>query len=382
MSSVVFVLSGDASRALAAVGALAAAVDSAEREGNDVEVIIVDDTVDPSVAEALKDVEGATIVTHDSRLGVSTGWQEGLRLTKASPVVLCCTDAEIDSDLIARLVDPFEATRGVGLVVPFGASQLASCAADREVATAGWNAEDPTEAIRQLASHAERQRKRVVSLGPSANAPPQFNPTAILARPDALTVGAFTYAGPATIIQTWSPMESIRIGAFCSISDEVRILHSGNWGKPFRDQSTNELVDIPSGDGHRVRTASTFPIGMLVHSSYYESIPSDGSLQWDPLTIGSDVWIGYRSTIVGSVTVGDGAVIGAGSVVTQDVPPYAIVAGNRAEVVRRRFPDDVVDALLRIRWWEWPIEEIVANHRWFLRPIEAFVERFDPARNT
>jgi hypothetical protein len=72
--------------------------------------------------------------------------------------------------------------------------------------------------------------------------------------------------------------------------------------------------------------------------------------------------------------------IGVGSVVLQDVPPYGVVAGNPAKVVRMRFSKDVVEALLRIRWWDWSDEELGAHADWFSRPVREFVDRFDPAR--
>ncbi len=77
--------------------------------------------------------------------------------------------------------------------------------------------------------------------------------------------------------------------------------------------------------------------------------------------IGNDVWIGHDAKIMPGVTVGDGVIIGAGAVVASDVLPYAIVAGNPAQVVRMRFEHDVVQALLEIRWWDWPIETIEEN---------------------
>lgn len=77
--------------------------------------------------------------------------------------------------------------------------------------------------------------------------------------------------------------------------------------------------------------------------------------------VGNDVWIGMDALIMPGVKIGDGAIIGSRAVVTKDVEPYTVVGGNPAQPIRRRFDDAIVDALLEIRWWEWPIQKIEAN---------------------
>ena len=71
-----------------------------------------------------------------------------------------------------------------------------------------------------------------------------------------------------------------------------------------------------------------------------------------------DVWIGYEAILLAGVTIGDGAVIGTRALVTKDVPPYTIVGGTPARVLRKRFSEDTISALLRLKWWDWPIEHI------------------------
>ncbi len=95
------------------------------------------------------------------------------------------------------------------------------------------------------------------------------------------------------------------------------------------------------------------------------------------VTIGSDVWIGAHSFINCSkvVSIGDGAVIGAGAVVTKDVPPYAMVVGVPATVIKYRYPPDLVRTLLKTKWWEWPPEEINKNADALMWP-DLFLERF------
>jgi virginiamycin A acetyltransferase len=79
--------------------------------------------------------------------------------------------------------------------------------------------------------------------------------------------------------------------------------------------------------------------------------------------VGHDVWFGYRALVMPGVTIGHGAVIAAGSVVTNDVPPYAIVGGNPGRVVRRRYDDAEVELLLGAAWWDWPVEAVTEHAR-------------------
>lgn len=81
--------------------------------------------------------------------------------------------------------------------------------------------------------------------------------------------------------------------------------------------------------------------------------------------IGNDVWIGCNSTILRGVKVGDGAVIGANSLVTKDVPPYAIVVGSPAKVLKYRFGQNIIEKLINLKWWEIPIDRISANYELF-----------------
>jgi phosphonate metabolism protein (transferase hexapeptide repeat family) len=98
------------------------------------------------------------------------------------------------------------------------------------------------------------------------------------------------------------------------------------------------------------------------------------------VTIGNDCWIGHGAIILPGVTVGDGAVIAAGAVVSRSVPPYTIVGGVPARAIRQRFPDAVAERLRRIAWWEWPDETLFARLAEFQSgSIEAFCERYDPA---
>jgi acetyltransferase-like isoleucine patch superfamily enzyme len=91
--------------------------------------------------------------------------------------------------------------------------------------------------------------------------------------------------------------------------------------------------------------------------------------------VGSDVWTTENCLILSGVKIGDGAIVAAGAVVTKDVPPYAIVGGNPAKLIRYRFTDEQIAALLEIRWWDWPEEKVRAAVPWLeSEDIDAFIE--------
>ena len=79
------------------------------------------------------------------------------------------------------------------------------------------------------------------------------------------------------------------------------------------------------------------------------------------ITVGNDVWIGYEALILAGVTIGDGAIIGSRAVVTKDIPPYTIVGGIPAKPIRKRFDDETIAELLKLRWWDWDEEKIKRN---------------------
>lgn len=129
------------------------------------------------------------------------------------------------------------------------------------------------------------------------------------------------------------------IGKFCSIA----------CGAKFLFNSAN----------HSLASLSTYPFPIF-YEEWGLNI-QDVATAWDnkgDIVIGNDVWIGYEAVVLAGVTIGDGAVIGARAVVTKDVPPYAVVGGVPARLIRRRFPDDTISALLALRWWDWPADKI------------------------
>jgi virginiamycin A acetyltransferase len=117
---------------------------------------------------------------------------------------------------------------------------------------------------------------------------------------------------------------------------------------------------IMNGANHPMGGFSTFPF-----AAFGFAPDEAGTLDGDPprgdTTIGNDVWIGRDAVIMPGVTVGDGAIIGAHAVVARDVPPYAVVVGNPGRITRLRFDESTIARLLTIRWWDWPVEKIMAN---------------------
>ncbi|MBO9531441.1 MAG: CatB-related O-acetyltransferase [Solirubrobacteraceae bacterium] len=141
--------------------------------------------------------------------------------------------------------------------------------------------------------------------------------------------------------------------------------------------SLNGGTRIFLGGHHHPEWVSTYPFRIKygLEGAYADGQPFSRG----PVVIGSDVWIGYDVVILSGVTIGHGAVVAAGSMVVKDVPPYTIVGGNPAREIRRRFDDDTVAALLRIAWWDWPHEEVLANVDLLSSPdLAAFIAAHDP----
>lgn len=113
-----------------------------------------------------------------------------------------------------------------------------------------------------------------------------------------------------------------------------------------------------NGGNHATTGFSTYPF--LIFGQGWERVVPNFPNRGDTV-VGHDVWIGHGATIMPGVTIGDGAIIAAKAVVSADVRPYAVVAGNPAREVKRRFDDAVVAELLRLAWWDWPVERITAH---------------------
>jgi acetyltransferase-like isoleucine patch superfamily enzyme len=148
-------------------------------------------------------------------------------------------------------------------------------------------------------------------------------------------IGNHTYGEP-TILQ-FDQTTRLVIGRFCSISEQVTLILGGN---------------------HRPDWVTTYPF-----PAFKESWPEAAAIKGHPaskgdIIIGHDVWIGYGATILSGVTIGSGAVIGAQAVISGNVAPYAVMAGNPAQEIKKRFDDPTIAQLLQLAWWDWPEEKI------------------------
>ncbi|KEK22808.1 Vat family streptogramin A O-acetyltransferase [Bacillus gaemokensis] len=118
---------------------------------------------------------------------------------------------------------------------------------------------------------------------------------------------------------------------------------------------------IMNGANHRMDGFSAYPFNIFGHG-WEKFTPALSDLPYKGDTvIGNDVWIGMEVTIMPGVTLGDGAIIAAKSVITKDVPPYTIVGGNPAMEIKKRFSDNVISELLEIKWWDLDIKTISTN---------------------
>lgn len=116
---------------------------------------------------------------------------------------------------------------------------------------------------------------------------------------------------------------------------------------------------VMNGANHQMNAVSTFPFSMLEGWNMKPPAKSDLPFKGDTV-IGNDVWIGQNATILPGVHIGDGAIIGANSVVASDVEPYSIVVGNPVKLIRYRFDGELTSLLLKFKWWDKPVEEINA----------------------
>jgi virginiamycin A acetyltransferase len=210
----------------------------------------------------------------------------------------------------------------------------------------------PPDAIPDpMAVHPMEGQSRIVFLRPLVQASPN------------VSVGEYTYFDDPdapeefeqrNVLYAYGP-ERLEIGRYCALASGVRF--------------------IMPGANHAMLGPSTFPFGIF--GGVWGETTMDlvlGAESRGNTVVGSDVWLGYRAVVMPGVTIGHGAVVAAGSVVVGDVPPYAIAGGNPARVLRIRYPDSEVDALLRAAWWDWPVALVTEHARAIMAGTPAELE--------
>jgi len=162
-----------------------------------------------------------------------------------------------------------------------------------------------------------------------------------------IVIGHGTYGRPT--VRLFRESDSVTIGRYCSIGEDALLIAGGE-----HDMSRPSLYPFRS-----------MALGRDIDAS------SKG-----PIEIGHDVWIGARATIVSGVKIGNASVIGAGAVVTRDVPDFGVAAGNPARVLRLRFNEEQRDALTEIAWWSWATETVEERLEDFYLPIGDFIAKY------
>lgn len=166
----------------------------------------------------------------------------------------------------------------------------------------------------------------------------------------------YSKIGKYSYVSARSSVIHATIGNFCSVASGVAI----------------------GGGAHNIDAVSTSPIFSAGRNIFRQNFGSNRFEPFQETIIGNDVWIGNRSLVLQGVKIGDGAIIGAGSVVTKNVEPYTIVAGNPARVIRKRFDEDTISKLQKTQWWDLEDKDLKRYGDCFDTPehfLDSYVER-------
>lgn len=165
------------------------------------------------------------------------------------------------------------------------------------------------------------------------------------------SIGDFTFGKPMIYFDPTDKNQKVSIGKFCSIARNVTIY---------------------AGAEHHYNWISQYSFNKFKIFNEKQLIKTKG-----PVIIGNDVWIGDSAFILSEVTIGDGAVIGANSVVSKNVDPYSIVVGNPAKHIKYRFSNEQIASLLKIQWWNWDIQKIENSFPLLLSDnIDNFIQKY------
>jgi acetyltransferase-like isoleucine patch superfamily enzyme len=147
-----------------------------------------------------------------------------------------------------------------------------------------------------------------------------------------MELGKYSYSGNVNVLQ-WTRNDKVKTGKFCSLASNIKFIIDGN---------------------HKYNGFSTFPFREIFH---WNEVDKNNWGKETPI-IGNDVWIANDVVIYSGVSIGDGAIIAGQSVVTKSVPPYAIVGGNPAKIIKYRFESHIIEKLLKYKWWDLPLDDI------------------------
>jgi virginiamycin A acetyltransferase len=230
---------------------------------------------------------------------------------------------------------------------------------------------------------------RMLRGNPSSGRNPHFDPTVTISASsidENAVIGSYSYIDSSTIQGNVTVGDhsavvqavisgNVRIGRYTSfngpVSDIVTKIHDvsiGNFCSIARNCTIQEFNHITD------RCTSYYIFRNLLDAKDRQEFIWSGSEDKDitsngPVKIGNDVWIGAQCIILSGVTIGDGAVIAANSTVTKDIPPYAIAGGTPAKPLKYRFEQPIIEALLKLSWWNWDDETIRSNRDFFERPM-------------
>jgi hypothetical protein len=199
--------------------------------------------------------------------------------------------------------------------------------------------------------------------------------------------------GPGPLIDASAEVRQSSFGAWCQVGARTKIAESSFADYAYVENDADVIYTTVgkfcSIAAHTRINPGNHPLERVAlnHFTYRSSaygLGEDDAAFFDwrrshRVLLGNDVWIGHGAVVLAGVTLGNGAAIGAGAVVSHDVPPFAIAVGVPAELLRFRFAPEIVDALQRIAWWDWPHERLAAGLADFrgLR-AEAFCRKYDP----
>jgi acetyltransferase-like isoleucine patch superfamily enzyme len=161
--------------------------------------------------------------------------------------------------------------------------------------------------------------------------------------------GELSYGLPSII--SFDKKSKVSVGSYVSIASNVTFLLGAN---------------------HASGLVTTFPIDRIDPSKTTADSNERGNIE-----IGNDVWIGYGATLIGNVRVGDGAIIGAHALVVDDIPPYAVVGGVPAKVIKYRFSSEQIEKLLAIAWWNWNTKTVQERQKdIYSKDMDSFIAKY------